>query len=133
MRRRWSSFQERAEPRARSCHVVERARTPVRQRAPGRSRRPGERLQVTVLVRPRAGGGLASPQEAALEPPVERRYLSRAELAAARGADPADLRAVEDFAAAHDLTVVEANAPGRAVILEGTVAAMNAAFGVDLR
>jgi kumamolisin len=59
--------------------------------------------------------------------------LSRQAFADRYGADPADLQKVEAFARAHGLTVVESSAPRRSVVLRGTVAQMNAAFGVALK
>src|SRR5262249_25037326 len=54
------------------------------------------------------------------------------DFAATYGADPADIATVEDFAHEHNLTVIEASAPRRSVILSGTVADMSSAFGVYL-
>jgi kumamolisin len=51
---------------------------------------------------------------------------------AAINADPADLEAIGEFAAAHDLTVVSVDAPARAVVVSGTVAALSTAFQVEL-
>src|SRR4051812_14621395 len=48
------------------------------------------------------------------------------------GADPADIAAVEEFAAAYGLTVTGTDLAARTVGLAGPVAAMNSAFGVDL-
>jgi kumamolisin len=59
--------------------------------------------------------------------------LSRQAFADRYGADPADVQKVEAFARAHGLTVVESSAPRRSVVLRGTVAQMNAAFGVALK
>ena len=93
---------------------------------------PRERIEVTVVLRPRTTGeGVAAALSA--QPPQTRQYLSRAELAAARGAAPEDVAQVEDFARAHGLEVVETNIARRSVVLAGTVAAFNAAFGVELQ
>src|SRR5579884_3152247 len=95
--------------------------------------RSDEQIQVTVLVRrreppdPRAA---AAATEAV--PPRARRYLTRAELAATRGASPDDLARIEAFARANGLDVVEVNAARRSVVLAGTVAQMSRAFGVQL-
>jgi kumamolisin len=80
-------------------------------------------VQVTVYLRPRE----ATPA------PADGRILSRAELAAARGADPADVAAVEAFAHAAGLEVLEEDPAGRRVRLSGAAAAMEAAFGVQLQ
>jgi kumamolisin len=83
-----------------------------------------ERLTVTVRVRHRVGA--AAPRPAGAVP------LSRDEFRAAHGASPADIQAVEDFANAHGLDVVQTSVSQRAVRLSGTVDAMQAAFGVRL-
>jgi kumamolisin len=93
---------------------------------------PKERIEVTVVLRPRTTGeGVAAALSA--QPPQTRQYLNRAELAVARGAAPEDVAQVVDFARAHGLDVVEANSARRSVVLAGTVAALNAAFGVELQ
>ncbi|HWE58042.1 MAG TPA: S53 family peptidase [Acidimicrobiales bacterium] len=84
-----------------------------------------EALQVTVVLRP--DPALAQEAAAATAP------VSRAELARLRGADPAELAAVEAFAGDHGLTVEESDRAGRRVVLSGPASAMNDAFGVDLQ
>lgn len=64
--------------------------------------------------------------------PQQRHYLSKAQLTAEFGADPQDLKAVEDFAKASKLKVVEADAAKRRVKVSGSVGAINKAFGVQL-
>src|SRR5205085_6838642 len=59
--------------------------------------------------------------------------LTREEFAAQAGADPADLKAVDDFARDHNLTVEDVNVAARTVRLNGTVTDLNAAFGVNLQ
>jgi kumamolisin len=59
--------------------------------------------------------------------------MSREEAAQNLGADPDDLRKIEEFAQAHGLTVTESSVPKRSVKLSGTVAQMEAAFGAKLR
>jgi kumamolisin len=59
--------------------------------------------------------------------------MSREEFAAAHGASAADVAAVKSFAAAHGLSVVQEHAARRTIVLSGTVAQFNAAFGVDLQ
>ncbi|MBV8530223.1 MAG: S8/S53 family peptidase, partial [Candidatus Eremiobacteraeota bacterium] len=82
---------------------------------------PAEEASVTLRVRSRRTD---------LPPPGE---LSRQEFADTYGADPADLSKVEAFARGQGLTVVERSAARRSVIVRGTVAALNAAFGVTLQ
>ena len=94
---------------------------------------PEERVEVTVLVRPRsAATGLPSIEELGATPLQARKYMSREEFDAAHGADPNDIEKVKEFAHEHDLTVVEANSAERRVALSGTVAAISEAFGVYL-
>ncbi len=82
---------------------------------------PSEEATVTVFVRSKASR--AAPPGA----------MSREAYAAGYGADDADLQKVAAFARAHGLEVVESSAARRSVILRGSVARLNAAFGVDLK
>ena len=56
-----------------------------------------------------------------------------AKLEAEHGADPADVKKVEDFAAQNHLAVVESSAGRRSVKLAGTVATFSQAFNVKLQ
>jgi kumamolisin len=94
---------------------------------------PAARVEVTVVVRPRPTGEGVAAAALSAQPPQARRYLTRAELAAASGADPDDLAKVADFARAHGLEVVETSIARRSVVLAGTVAAFSTAFGVELQ
>ena len=94
---------------------------------------PDERIEVTVRVRPRSSMQAQATSEAMTDRlPHQRKYLSREEYEAAYGADPKDLAKVEAFARANSLVVVESSSARRSVVLSGTVAAFNAAFGVEL-
>jgi kumamolisin len=93
-----------------------------------------ERFEVTVRVRRRSalkslapGAGFDTDQA-----PAERRYLTREAYAEQHGADPADLKKVEDFARAHGLAVVESSSARRSVFLSGTAAQFSAAFGTTI-
>lgn len=94
---------------------------------------PEEVLTVSVRLRRRPDGP-PLPDLTALSqtPPSERKYLSREEFAKNYGASPTDVKAIEEFARAKGLKVVEASIPRRTVVLKGTVAQMNQAFQVDL-
>ncbi|MBV9758361.1 MAG: S8/S53 family peptidase [Alphaproteobacteria bacterium] len=94
---------------------------------------PDERLEVTVLVRRRAAADLARTVQQLASGAAGAAHLRREEFAARHGADPADLAAVDAFAAAHGLVVVQKDAARRTLVLAGTVAQCNAAFGVDLQ
>jgi len=95
---------------------------------------PGDgRLRVTVRVRPPSdapphpdAATLAAMQAGA------RPYPTREAFDRQNGAAPADLDAVAGFARSAGLEVVERSAPRRTMVLAGTVAQMNAAFGVEL-
>lgn len=69
---------------------------------------------------------------AASKLPRERKYLTREEFEKRRGADPADLRKLDEFARDHNLTIVETNVAARTVRLNGTVADLANAFNVKL-
>jgi kumamolisin len=64
--------------------------------------------------------------------PHQRKYMSREQFAADYGANPDDIAKIEAFAHQHNLTIVEASAPRRTVVLSGTIAALSAAFSVYL-
>ncbi len=59
--------------------------------------------------------------------------LSREDFAARYGADPDDVRRVEAFAQEFDLTVTSVDLARRTIVLTGTIAAMNEAFGTALK
>jgi kumamolisin len=59
-------------------------------------------------------------------------HLAREDFARQFGAEPADIAAVKAFAASHGLTVIQEHAGRRTVVLAGTVAQLEAAFGVRL-
>jgi len=90
-----------------------------------------EEITVTVYLRPRADTGWVD-QEAQLAP-AQRRRLSREEWVQGYGADPQDVEAVERFAAEHGLTVTEVDSARRAVLVQGTVNDVAAAFGAQLQ
>ncbi|MGD0260968.1 MAG: S53 family peptidase [Verrucomicrobiota bacterium] len=99
---------------------------------------PQQRIEVTVLMRSRsAGEDIEAYAKRAMnlgaQLPEERRYLSREEFVATRGADPADIAIVDAFAHAHNLTVVETHPGRRAVRLSGTIADLTSAFKPELR
>jgi kumamolisin len=95
---------------------------------------PKERILVTVLVRRRPSlKSLSSAvEEISVLRPQERKHLTHEEFAATHGADPAELEKVEVFAHQHGLDVVEVSPAQRRLVLSGTVAAFNKAFGVSL-
>lgn len=93
---------------------------------------PNEVVDVTLRLRPRSGKISLAADE--FTKPIEKRtILSREGFAKQHGADPASIALIESFAREHALTVKEISAPRRTVILSGTVAAVNEAFGVELK
>jgi kumamolisin len=87
---------------------------------------PDERAEVSVMVRPRR-------PLSELEARLGQQPLSREEFAAEYGADPSDLKRIEDFARQHGLEVVEASQPRRTVRLAGRAADIGTAFGLELQ
>lgn len=83
---------------------------------------PSEVIDVSVLMRRRTPLDLAAHAE-----PIERE-----EFESRYGVDPADVDRLEAFAQTFNLTVVDVSLPRRTVVLSGTVASMNEAFGTRL-
>ena len=94
---------------------------------------PAERLEVTVLVRRRAADAFKERVKKLAAGDTSDGHVKREEFAKQFEADAADIAAVRTFAAHHALAVVEEHAARRTVILSGTVAQFNAAFGIDLQ
>ena len=92
---------------------------------------PKERLEVTVLVRRSAADDLQNKVKELVR--GGRSHISREEFAKRYGTAPADLAAVKKFAEKHGLAVVQEDASRRSVVLSGSVAQFNEAFGVDLQ
>lgn len=92
-----------------------------------------ERFKVTIVLRRRPGAPpIPDARHFLRTPPLERRRLSESEFAARYGAEPEEIERVADFAHRHGLTVDEANAARRTVIVSGTVRQFNASFNVEL-
>ncbi len=101
---------------------------------------PEERIEVTVVLRPRTATSQGARKAAAEDAmssgtqlPEQRQYLSREAFAAERGADPEDVAKVESFAQSHNLTVAEASLAKRSIRLAGTVKDLTAAFQPNLK
>ncbi len=108
-------------------------RTPFRSATVMAECDPNESLQVTVLLRGRKFerlGALAGEIAAGKKPETP---LSREQFAREFGADPKDAAAVAEFAAANGLTVVSQDLARRTLLLSGTVAQFNRAFGVKMQ
>jgi kumamolisin len=94
---------------------------------------PEERLEATVLLRRSNADDLKDRVRKLSRREDSRQHLSREAFEKQYGANTADLSAVREFAAKHGLAVVQAHAGRRTVVLSGTVAQFNVAFGVDLQ
>jgi kumamolisin len=94
---------------------------------------PAERLEVTLLLRRSDANSLKERVQKLTIRSGAGGALSRAEFDRQFGAASADLAAVKAFAAANGLAVVQEHAGRRTVVLSGTVAQFNSAFGVDLQ
>ncbi len=94
---------------------------------------PEEMVDVTIRLRPREGKKPIANANEFTKPIQERTILSRKEFEQRHGADAEDIARVESFAREHKLLVKEKSAARRTIILSGTVAAMNEAFGVELK
>jgi kumamolisin len=94
---------------------------------------PSEIVDVTIRLRPRSGKKPIVDAKEFKKPIAERTILSRQEFEQLHGADADSVARVESFAREHKLTVKEKSPARRTVILSGTVAAMNQAFGVELK
>lgn len=92
---------------------------------------PTARIEATILVRRRPGSGASEHVEAILR--GQAPSMSREEAATALAADPEEFDKVAAFAAARGLTVIESSPARRSLRVGGTVAQMEAAFGVRLR
>lgn len=112
---------------------------------PGSERRPGATarlvraaddtamLTATIVLRRRTDGPpVPDASHYAATPPSQRHRLTHDDFAQRYGADEADIAKVKGFAESHGLTVVDVNAARRTVVVSGTVAQFNQAFGVSL-
>jgi kumamolisin len=92
-----------------------------------------ERLEVSVIVRPQARDALKEQVSRLAQADRSSGPQSREDFAAAHGASTTDLAAVKAFAQLHGLSVVQEHAARRTVVLSGSVAQFNQAFGVELK
>ena len=92
-----------------------------------------DKLKVTIVLRRRPDGPPVPDFSHYLKtPPAMRRRLSTEEFAKKYGAAEADIEKVTSFARAQGLTVEETHVARRMVVVSGTVAQFNEAFGVTL-
>jgi kumamolisin len=93
---------------------------------------PTERLEVTVLLSRRGAAELNSAVKELAQTERRQAHLEREEFARRFGAEASHVDAVKEFANQHGLAVVQEDLARRTVVLSGTVAQFNEAFGVDL-
>jgi kumamolisin len=93
---------------------------------------PGERLEVTLVLRHRQHEQLQEKVRKIAAGDKSERHLTHEEYDQQFGADSTDIQAVKQFANQHGLAVVDEHAGRRHVVLSGTVAQFNDAFGVEL-
>ena len=92
-----------------------------------------ELITVTVKVRAKDDKGSASDLESLAKQEVRTRsQVRREDFAASHGADPADLKKVEDYARSCNLSIIESCAAKRRVMLGGKVSDFESAFGVTM-
>ena len=94
---------------------------------------PAERLEVSLLLRRRGAAALKEHVARLADRQRGAGHLSRQEFERQFGADTADIAAVRNFAHGHGLSIVQEHAGRRTIVLSGTVAQFNDAFGVDLQ
>ena len=92
-----------------------------------------ERLEVTMILRSQASTVLEEHVSRLERGDRSAGALSRDAFASAHGASAADRAAVKAFAHAHGLSVVQEHAARRTIVLSGTVAQFDQAFGVELK
>jgi kumamolisin len=96
---------------------------------------PTKRLRLSVYVRRNPAEVLRA--QATLDalkktPPAKRTYPDRATVEQQFGADPTDLKAVADWAKKQNLAVISESPRTRRIQLEGTIAAISAAFDIQV-
>ena len=94
---------------------------------------PAEQLEVSVILRQASAEVLREKVRKLAAGDCSETRVEREDFAGQFGALPEDIAAVGTFAAAHGLAVTEADPARRTIVLRGTVAAFNDAFGVDLQ
>ena len=96
---------------------------------------PNQKAEVTIVLRSRTPDSEMGHmlRKIAAQPIGRRQYLTREELGDIRGAESSDVARVEQFAAAHHLTVTRLDRAARTVSVEGSLKHLQQAFGVELR
>src|SRR6266566_54657 len=106
-------------------------RQPLANARPIGSVHPGESIEVSLYLRAPSTGNLTNLINEQVQHKVG--HLSREEYRARHSVAPEDIARVEEFARAHDLTLVATDPVTRRVVLAGTAAAMSTAFATELQ
>ena len=94
---------------------------------------PREMITVTLIVRRRKGGTkLREVKDFSAKVNAVREPVNRELFIGNHGADPKEIEQVVAFAKSSGLAVVETNVARRSVVIRGTAAKLNQAFGVKL-
>ena len=96
---------------------------------------PNQLIRVSVYARRNphpSAAAIRSAESMSSELPGKRKYLNDAEFNSAFGADGADLDAIAKWAEESGLKVIDKSIPRRTVEVEGTIDAIQRAFGVEL-
>jgi kumamolisin len=92
-----------------------------------------ESITVTLILRRRKSGTkMRAVKDFAAKANAVRAAVDRHQFVANHGADPADIEQVQDFAKSAGLSVIDTNQAARSIVLRGTTAKINKAFGVKL-
>ncbi|MCA8427939.1 S53 family peptidase [Burkholderia seminalis] len=93
---------------------------------------PAERIHVTIMLRRQEEGQLDALVHHLATGDAQAKPLSREAFAQRFSANPDDIRKTEDFAHRHQLTVDRVDPVESVVVLSGTIAQFETAFGVKL-
>lgn len=107
-------------------------RTAYRGARPVNAPSADERFEVTIVVRHNPSQEAAAAREVGRRAAASGTHLTPNEFDASHAAAQEDLRKVIDFAQSHGLAVVRTSSRRRSVIVSGTVAQFQQAFGVSL-
>lgn len=97
---------------------------------------PNQRIKVSIYARRNphsAEASMPSIEQLSYALPGKRNYLDREAAEKIFGTDPADLKKIVAWAQACNLKVIDSSAAKRRVLVEGTVADLNSAFGTELK
>lgn len=90
-------------------------------------------VTVTLVLRRRPDGEkFRKSEEVSVRSRPLHKYIKRSKFAAVRGADPKELKEVAQFARSVGLKILEKHPARRTVVVRGTTAVINNAFGVEL-